>query len=109
VRPAGVACYLNSGQTCTALTRMLVPRTSTTRPSIALARAGPRSSRSATRREGDGRLGPLISEAQRDRVRGYIEQGHRGGRQLVTGGASPRGLDTGYFVQPTVFADVTTT
>jgi aldehyde dehydrogenase (NAD+) len=54
------------------------------------------------------RLGPMISETQRDRVRGYIQQGIDEGATLVTGGAeAPEGLDTGYFVRPTVFADVT--
>ena len=53
-------------------------------------------------------LGPLISAAQRDRVRGYIEQGIAEGAKLVTGGAEPpEGLERGYFVRPTVFSEVT--
>ena len=53
-------------------------------------------------------LGPLISAAQRDRVRNYIQQGIDAGATLATGGVEPpEGLDTGYFVQPTIFADVT--
>ena len=53
-------------------------------------------------------LGPLVSAAQRDRVRGYIQKGIDEGATLVTGGAdAPEGLDKGYFVQPTVFSDVT--
>src|SRR5436190_24016798 len=53
------------------------------------------------------RLGPLISATQRERVRGYIQQGIDEGATLVTGGAeAPEGLATGYFVQPTVFANV---
>ncbi len=52
-------------------------------------------------------LGPLVSDAQRDRVRGYIEQGVAEGAKLVTGGAEPpEGLDKGYFVRPTVFSEV---
>ena len=55
------------------------------------------------------RLGPLISEVQRDRVRSYIEKGIEEGATLVTGGAdAPEGLETGFFVQPTVFSNVTT-
>jgi acyl-CoA reductase-like NAD-dependent aldehyde dehydrogenase len=53
-------------------------------------------------------LGPLVSAAQRDRVRDYIRKGIDEGATLVTGGVeAPEGLDTGYFVRPTVFADVT--
>ena len=56
----------------------------------------------------DAQIGPLVSAAQRERVRGYIQKGIDEGARLVTGGVEPpEGLDTGYFVQPTVFADVT--
>ncbi|MGZ4681511.1 MAG: aldehyde dehydrogenase family protein, partial [Acidimicrobiales bacterium] len=99
-------CYLNSGQTCSALTRMVVPRDQQD-AIVALAKAtaesitvGPGSS--------DAQLGPLVSAAQRERVRGYIQKGIDEGATLVTGGVdAPEGLDTGYFVQPTIFADVT--
>ena len=54
------------------------------------------------------RLGPLVSSAQRDRVRMYIDKGLGEGARLVTGGAdAPDGLDSGFFVAPTVFSDVT--
>ena len=99
------ACYLNSGQTCTAHTRMLVPRERQDEV-VALAKAaaeaipvGPADS--------EATLGPVISAAQRDRVRSYIQTGIDEGATLVTGGVEPpEGLDTGYFIQPTVFADV---
>ena len=56
----------------------------------------------------DTALGPLISDVQRDRVRGYIEAGLAEGARLVTGGpGAPDGLDVGYYVRPTVFSDVT--
>ncbi|MGZ7003955.1 MAG: aldehyde dehydrogenase family protein, partial [Acidimicrobiales bacterium] len=56
----------------------------------------------------DAQLGPLVSATQRERVRGYIQKGIDEGATLVTGGVdAPEGLDTGYFVQPTIFADVT--
>lgn len=98
-------CYLNSGQTCTAHTRMLVPKDKQDEV-VALAKAaaeaipvGPADS--------DATLGPLISATQRDRVRSYIQKGIDEGATLVTGGVEPpEGLDTGYFVQPTVFANV---
>ena len=54
-------------------------------------------------------LGPLVSAAQRDRVRGYIQKGIDEGAKLVTGGTEPpEGLEKGYFVRPTVFSEVTT-
>jgi len=104
---AGVGnCYLNSGQTCTAFTRMLVPRG---RAAQAAEIAG-RVAQNFTVGDpfGDNtRLGPLISEQQRERVRDYIEKGIEEGATLVTGGAdAPDGLDRGYYVRPTVFADV---
>jgi acyl-CoA reductase-like NAD-dependent aldehyde dehydrogenase len=53
-------------------------------------------------------LGPLVSDVQRDRVRSYIEKGVSEGAKLVTGGAeAPEGLESGYYVQPTVFSEVT--
>ena len=100
-------CYLNSGQTCTAWTRMLVPRDRLADAErIAAAKA-------EKYRVGDPltegtNLGPLISDVQRDRVRGFIEQGIAEGAKLVTGGVEPpEGLDRGYFVRPTVFSEVT--
>jgi acyl-CoA reductase-like NAD-dependent aldehyde dehydrogenase len=54
------------------------------------------------------RLGPLVSDEQRRRVRGYIEKGEADGAKLLTGGAAPpEGLERGYFVRPTVFSEVT--
>jgi acyl-CoA reductase-like NAD-dependent aldehyde dehydrogenase len=53
------------------------------------------------------RLGPLVSDVQRERVRGYIRKGVEEGARLVIGGAdAPAGLERGYYVQPTIFADV---
>ncbi len=107
--PAGMfACYMNSGQTCSALTRMLVPRARLAeveeKAKAAAAGFAPGDSLAATTM-----LGPLASAIQRDRVRGYIEKGIKEGAKLVTGGAeAPEGLEKGYFVQPTVFSDVTT-
>jgi acyl-CoA reductase-like NAD-dependent aldehyde dehydrogenase len=106
--PDGVAkCFLNSGQTCSALTRMLVPREKLAEAEQIAAAAA------ETFTPGDPfadstRLGPLVSDVQRRRVRGYIEKGEAEGAKLLTGGAeAPEGLDRGYFVRPTVFSEVT--
>ena len=100
-------CYLNSGQTCSALTRMIVPRARLAETEqIAAAVAahftpGDPFAQSTV-------LGPLVSAAQRERVRGYIETGLAEGAKLVTGGAqAPAGLEVGYYVAPTVFSEVT--
>jgi acyl-CoA reductase-like NAD-dependent aldehyde dehydrogenase len=102
-----VGCYLNSGQTCTALTRMLVPRHLQDRV-VELAVAAAESVNVGPALADGTQLGPLVSAAQRDRVRSYINAGIDAGARLVTGGVEPpEGLDTGFFVRPTVFADVT--
>ncbi|MFC5803592.1 aldehyde dehydrogenase family protein [Streptomyces formicae] len=89
----------NSGQTCSAWTRMLVHRDQYDE-AVALAAAAV-----AKYTPGD-RIGPLVSAKQQQRVRGYIEQGVAEGARLVAGGPeAPR--ETGYYVAPTVFADVT--
>ncbi len=106
--PAGVfGCYLNSGQTCSAPTRMLVPRSKLAEiEELARTAAGgftPGDPSSPTTG-----LGPLVSEVQRDKVRNYIKTGIKEGATLVTGGPdAPEGLDKGYFIQPTVFSNVT--
>jgi aldehyde dehydrogenase (NAD+) len=99
--------FANSGQGCSALTRMLVPAGRYAEAvDLAVAEAG-RYPVGDPLGEGT-RLGPLVSAVQRDRVRGYIERGVADGARVVTGGAEPPpGLETGYYVQPTVFAEVT--
>jgi acyl-CoA reductase-like NAD-dependent aldehyde dehydrogenase len=106
--PDGVAkCFLNSGQTCSALTRMLVPRQMLAEAEE-LAAAAAESFTPGDPFEESTRLGPLVSDVQRRRVRGYIEKGREEGAKLLTGGAeAPEGLERGYFVRPTVFSDVT--
>jgi aldehyde dehydrogenase (NAD+) len=94
----GVANVMsNSGQTCSAWTRMLVHRDQYDEAvQMAAAAAG---------KYGD-RIGPVVSARQQARVRGYIEKGIAEGARLVAGGPdAPR--ERGYFVRPTVFADVT--
>ncbi|MYR58891.1 aldehyde dehydrogenase family protein, partial [Streptomyces sp. SID625] len=94
----GVANVMsNSGQTCSAWTRMLVHRD---RYDEAVALAAAAAAKYADR------IGPLVNARQRDRVRGYIERGVAEGARLVAGGPeAPR--ERGYHVSPTVFADVT--
>lgn len=103
---AGVANVMtNSGQTCSAWTRMLVH---TDRYDEAVEAAG---AAVASYRAGDPhdelcRLGPVVNATQHARVRGYIDKGVAEGARLVAGGSQPP-HETGYFVAPTVFADVT--
>ena len=106
--PDGVGkCYFNSGQTCSALTRMLVPRSRLAEVEE-LAAAAAEGWTPGDPFEGDSRLGPLVSAVQRDRVRTYIDKGIGEGATLLTGGTdAPEGLDQGYFVRPTVFSSVT--
>lgn len=99
-------CLLNSGQTCTALTRMLVPAAmhdeACELAAEAVAKMTPGNPLEETTR-----LGPLASAQQRDKVIGYIKLGIEEGATLVTGGPeAPDGLDAGYFVKATVFGNV---
>ena len=100
------ACYLNSGQTCSALTRLLVPADRMDEAAELAAQAAAGFTVGPADDEGS-RLGPLVSQVQWDRVQGYIQAGIDEGATLVTGGTGkPEGLDAGYYVKPTVFANV---
>jgi len=104
---AGVQnCYLNSGQTCSAWTRMLVPR-SRHDEAVTLAKQAAEKLTVGSAFEPSSRLGPLVSKTQQERVRSYIRKGVEEGATLVTGGPEqPENLPKGYFVKPTVFANV---
>jgi len=104
---AGIAgAYLNSGQTCTALTRMLVPKAKLA-DAERIAKEVAESFTPGDPFDGNTRLGPLVSAQQQERVRGYIKKGIEEGAKLVTGGPEqPEGLEKGFFVKPTVFSDV---
>ncbi|HEX6499290.1 MAG TPA: aldehyde dehydrogenase family protein [Micromonosporaceae bacterium] len=103
----GVAnAFLNSGQTCSAWTRMLVAAEQYDEAVDLAARAAAKY-RPGDPFDPDTRLGPLVAERQRTRVRGFVSSGLQDGARLVTGGVdAPDGLDKGYFVRPTIFADV---
>ena len=95
------ACLLNSGQTCSAHTRMLVPESKyeevkkMAQAVVAKYTLGPSLDEST-------RLGPLVSAAQRDRVIDFIQLGLKEGAELVAGGSEKPKFASGYFVQPTV-------
>ena len=101
---ARAECML-SGQVCSSLTRIVVTRRRHDELVDALASAF------SQVRVGDPfdpatQMGPLVSSRQRDRVEGYIATGKNEGATLVTGGGRPRKLDRGYYVEPTLFANV---
>jgi aldehyde dehydrogenase (NAD+) len=100
-------CYLNSGQTCTALTRMLVPEALYEQAKQLAAEAAKGFTVGDPLQE-TSKLGPLSSQAQLERVRGYIRKGQQEGAELVAGGAEPpEGVPAGgYYVRPTIFGKV---
>ncbi|RDU95188.1 aldehyde dehydrogenase family protein [Trinickia dinghuensis] len=106
VKGTVAACYLNSGQTCSAHTRLIVPESRYEEVSQLAKAAAETYSVGDPRSEGT-RLGPLASAVQLKRVREYIERGMAEGAELVTGGAQmPEGLAKGFFVKPTVLGRV---
>ena len=96
---------MNTGQACVAQTRILAPRSrydeivTAVSEFVKVLPVGTPSDPAA-------QIGSLISEKQRSRVEGYIAKGIEEGARVVCGGVRPEGLDSGFFVQPTVFADV---
>jgi aldehyde dehydrogenase (NAD+) len=99
------ATLVNNGQTCYAGTRILAPRARYDEVVDVFAAFA------SSLQVGDALdpatlIGPLVSARQRDRVEGYIAKGVSDGARLVTGGGRPAGLDRGWFVEPTIFADV---
>jgi aldehyde dehydrogenase (NAD+) len=97
---------VNSGQSCNAPTRMLVPAAK-----MAQAKAIAKAAAEATTvgsPDGNAAMGPVVSETQWTKIQGLIQAGIDEGATLVSGGTGrPEGLETGYYVRPTVFADVT--
>ena len=107
VRDGVGKCYLNSGQTCTALTRMLVPADRLAAAERIAADEVETNYQPADPFSDRARLGPLSSQAQVERVVGYIQKGIEEGAKLVTGGPErPEGMAQGYYVRPTIFSEV---
>src|SRR4051794_16624790 len=98
-------CMLNSGQTCIALTRLVVP-CERLAEAEAIAAAVAQSLVLGDPFDPATQIGPLVSAEQRERVREHIRTGLREGARLVTGGVEPP-AERGYFVAPTIFSDVT--
>jgi len=97
---------LNTGQSCDAPSRMLVPR-SRYDEAVDIAREVAEKTVVGDPRDEGTQVGPLVSRTQFDKVQALIEKGIAEGARLVTGGpGKPAGLETGWFVKPTVFADV---
>lgn len=102
-------CFQNTGQSCNAPTRMLVERSIYDKAvEIAAATAG--KTKVASAHESGNHIGPVVSQAQYDKIQGLIQVGIDEGARLVAGGLGrPDGLNRGFFVRPTVFADVNNT
>jgi aldehyde dehydrogenase (NAD+) len=97
--------FLNSGQTCSAWTRLVVPRAKQTEVvELAVAAAGRLTLGHPL--EDTTRLGPLVSAAQRESVKDYIRLGESEARLVAGGTSTPSGLGDGFYVTPTIFADV---
>ncbi|HET7722065.1 MAG TPA: aldehyde dehydrogenase family protein, partial [Acidimicrobiales bacterium] len=109
VRDGVGKCYINSGQTCTALTRMLVPRHRLADAERIAADEVATKFQAKDPFADFAMLGPLSSRAQVQRVNDYIQKGIDGGAKLVTGGTgTPDDVNPdGFFVKPTVFSEVT--
>jgi aldehyde dehydrogenase (NAD+) len=104
--PGCMGALIHSGQGCALATRMLVPRAHYDE-AVEVATATFGAIGVGDPADPANFCGPLISAKQRDRVLGYIEIGKQQGARVTVGGGPPEGCDRGYFVAPTVFADVT--
>lgn len=106
VKGTVASCFLNSGQTCNALTRMLVPE-HLYEHAAWLAVEAARSYLVGDPLAEQTRLGPLVSARQRERVRDYIRRGLTEGADILCGGPeAPEGLYFGYYIKPTIFGNV---
>jgi betaine-aldehyde dehydrogenase len=99
------ACIMNNGQACVAQTRILAPKSRYKEVVDAFAAAF------GALKVGDPMdpttaIGPLVADRQRERVLGYLEAGKQEGARVVVGGGRPKAFSKGFFVEPTLFADV---
>jgi len=100
-------CFTNSGQSCNAPTRMLVPAAKHDE-ALAIAKATAENIKAGDPFEKGTVIGPVVSEVQFDKIQALIQTGIDEGANLVTGGTGrPDGLNVGYFVKPTIFGNVT--
>ncbi|MBF9042779.1 aldehyde dehydrogenase family protein [Rhodobacterales bacterium HKCCE4037] len=100
-------CFNNSGQSCNAPTRMMVER-SRYAEAVEIAAKAAEARAVGPASETGGHIGPVVSETQYEKIQALIQKGIDEGARLVAGGPGrPQGLNRGYFVRPTVFADVT--
>jgi aldehyde dehydrogenase (NAD+) len=107
VRKGVDTCMSNTGQSCDAPTRMLVPRAKM-QQALEVAKATAEAIKVGDPRADDTVLGPVVSELQFNKIQGLIETGIKDGGTLVTGGLGrPDGLARGYYVRPTIFGNVT--
>jgi aldehyde dehydrogenase (NAD+) len=107
VKGGVMGCFGNCGQSCNAPTRMLVPQ-SRMAEAIEIARATAAKAMPGNPADESARLGPVVSQMQYDKIQSLIQAGIDEGATLVAGGTGkPEGLEIGYFVRPTVFANVT--
>jgi len=104
---ASMVCY-HGGQGCAMPTRLLVPRTRYDE-AVELAATAFANVSYGDPTDPGNLMGPLVSETQRDRVLGHIERGRAEGARLICGGGAPAHLPTGWYVEPTLFADVDNT
>ena len=99
-------CFNNSGQSCNAPTRMLVPRARMAE-ATAIAKTVADKAKVGDPRNADTNLGPVVNRVQWDKIQGLIQKGIDEGAKLAAGGLGlPDGLNKGYYVRPTVFSDV---
>ena len=100
------SCFRNTGQSCNAPTRLLVPAAKTDE-TVEIAKSAALNIRVGDPFDSATNLGPLASRAQFDKVQRLIQQGIDEGARLIVGGTGrPKGMDKGFFVRPTIFADV---
>ena len=105
VQSAVKGIMINCGQTCTAKSRMLVHQ-SQYEQAVEIARLTSESISIGDPTSEDSFMGPVVSRKQLEDVLGYVEKGIEEGARLVTGGKKAEGFDKGYYIEPTVFADV---
>ena len=107
VTGGGAHVFNNSGQSCNAPTRMLVPQ-SKMNEAIAIAKAVADKTKAGDPRAADTSIGPVVNAGQWEKIQALIKKGIEEGATLVAGGPGrPDGVDKGYYVRPTVFANVT--